>query len=40
MSLELYSAFNCCPVFLGKELKEEYYKGAPPIVSNSSSLVP
>jgi hypothetical protein len=19
--------FNCCPVFLGKELKEEYYKG-------------
>ena len=27
MALELFTAFNCCPVFLGKELKEEYYKG-------------
>jgi len=27
VSLELFSAFGCCPVFLGKELKEEYYKG-------------
>lgn len=27
VSMELLSVFNCCPVFLGKELKEEYYKG-------------
>jgi len=25
--LELYTQFNCCVVFLGKELKEKYYKG-------------
>ena len=28
MALELLSAYQCHPVFLGKELKEEYYKGA------------
>ena len=28
-ALELYTQFNCCVVFLGKELKEKYYKGAP-----------
>ncbi len=27
-ALELYTQFNCCVVFLGKELKEKYYKGA------------
>lgn len=26
-ALELYTQFNCCVVFLGKELKEKYYKG-------------
>lgn len=27
VALELLSAYQCHPVFLGKELKEEYYKG-------------
>ncbi|CAL8463619.1 g3153 [Coccomyxa elongata] len=26
-ALELYTQFNCCVVFLGKDLKEKYYKG-------------
>lgn len=29
VSQELYTQFNCFPVFLGRELKEEYYKGPP-----------
>lgn len=29
VALELLSAYQCHPVFLGKELKEEYYKGVP-----------
>jgi hypothetical protein len=24
---ELKQKFNCCPVFLGAELKDKYYKG-------------
>ena len=27
VALELYSTFNCFPVFLGPSLKERYYKG-------------
>jgi hypothetical protein len=27
VAVELYTAFNCCPVFLAPELKEKYYKG-------------
>ena len=27
VALELYSTFNCFPVFLGSSLKERYYKG-------------
>jgi hypothetical protein len=27
VALELLSAYQCHPVFLGKDLKEEYYKG-------------
>jgi hypothetical protein len=30
VALELYTSLNCCPVFLGEELKEKYYKGARP----------
>ena len=28
VALELYTLHNCCPVFLGKDLKDKYYKGA------------
>jgi hypothetical protein len=24
---ELKQKFNCCPVFMGQELKDKYYKG-------------
>lgn len=27
VALELYTNFNCYPVFLGNELKDKYYKG-------------
>ena len=27
VALELMTLYNCCPVFLGKELKEQFYKG-------------
>lgn len=29
VALELFTEFNCCVVFLGADLKERYYKGAP-----------
>ena len=31
VALELFTEFNCCVVFLGADLKERYYKGAPGI---------
>lgn len=27
VALELFTSFNCFPVFLGADLKERYYKG-------------
>lgn len=27
VALELFSTFNCFPVFLGSDLKQRYYKG-------------
>ena len=27
VALELFSMFNCFPVFLGPDLKERYYRG-------------
>lgn len=33
VALELFTAFNCFPVFLGSELKERYYKGRSHVIS-------
>ena len=30
VALELFSMFNCFPVFLGPDLKERYYRGTCP----------
>ena len=27
VALELFTTFNCFPVFLGSDLKDRYYKG-------------
>ena len=36
VALELYSTFNCFPVFLGPSLKERYYKGMQQSISSCS----
>lgn len=38
VSQELYTQFNCFPVFLGRELKEEYYKGLPSTAGPCSGI--
>lgn len=41
VALELMTQFNCCPVFLGKELKEQFYKGMiQPTVSDTCTNNP
>ena len=32
VALELFTEFKCCPVFLGADLKERYYKGTPVVL--------